>query len=116
VTILANTAVNEKMKHRNGSVFVAKLTTVGRRTGLPRTVELRLVYLDGKFYASSAKIENKHWCRNMIHNPAVEVSAGGSRYACRARQVTEENLRRQVLALRDSPPLLERAVFEMAPT
>jgi deazaflavin-dependent oxidoreductase (nitroreductase family) len=108
--------VNEKMNLRNGSVFVAKLTTVGRRTGVPRTVELRLVYLDGKFYASSAKIKNKHWCRNMIRNSAVEVSAGGSHYACRARQVTEENLRRQVLTLRDSPPLLERAVFEMAPT
>jgi deazaflavin-dependent oxidoreductase (nitroreductase family) len=115
VIIWPNMAVNENPNLRNGSVFVAKLTTVGRRTGLPRTVELRLVYLGGKFYASSSKIESKHWCRNMIHNPAVEVRAGGSRYACRARQVTEENLRRQVLTLRDSPALLERVVFEMAP-
>lgn len=87
------------MKLHNGSVFVGGLTTIGRRTGLPRSVELRLVYLDGRFYASSASIEKKHWCRNLIKNPAVEIKAGGKRFACQARQVTDEKLRAQVLGL-----------------
>ncbi len=103
------------MTLRNESVFVGELTTIGRRTGLPRTVELRLVYLDGRFYASSASIQNKHWCRNLIKHPAVEIKAGGERFACQARQVTDENMRSRVLALRDSPALSNRVVFGMIP-
>jgi len=99
----------------NGSVFVGELTTIGRCTGPPRSVDLRLVYLDGRFYASSATIEKKHWCRNLIKNPAVEIKAGGERFDCEARQVTDEKLRAQALGLRDSPPLSSRAVFEMTP-
>lgn len=103
------------MKLRNESVFVGELTTIGRRTGLPRTVELRLVYLDGRFYASSGSVQNKHWCRNLIKNPAVEIKAGNERFPCQARKVTDEKLRRRVLSLRDSPALSDRVVFEMAP-
>jgi deazaflavin-dependent oxidoreductase (nitroreductase family) len=103
------------MKIKNKSVFVGDLTTVGRRTGLPRTVELRMVSLDGKFYAASRKIESKHWCQNMIENPNVEIKADGKLFLCNARQVTEEKLRARVLNLRDSPPLQERVVFEITP-
>ena len=103
------------MTLRNESVLVGKLTTLGRRTGLPRTVEINLIYLDGKFYATSASVKNKHWCQNMIKNPDVEVKAGNRRVSCRTRLVTEERVRIQVLQLRDSPPLLGRAVFEMSP-
>ena len=39
----------------------------------------------------------------------------GAKFRCRVRQVTEEKLRREVLTLRDSPPLLDRVVFEMTP-
>ncbi len=103
------------MKLRNESVFVGELTTIGRRTGLPRTAELRLVYLDGRFYASSGRIQSKHWCRNLLKNPAVEVKVGSERFPCQAWQVTNENLRGRVLSLRDSPALLDRMVFEMTP-
>ena len=103
------------MKLRDESVFVGDLTTIGRRTGLQRTVELRIVCLDGKFYVASRKIESKHWCRNMIKNPNVEVKADGEVFSCRVRQVADPKLRLRVLNLRDSPPLLERVVFEMIP-
>ncbi|MGH7829153.1 MAG: nitroreductase/quinone reductase family protein [Candidatus Binatia bacterium] len=103
------------MKLRDGSVFVAELTTAGRRTGLPRTVELRFVYLDGKFYASSGRVENKHWCRNMLKNPAVELKVGKDLFSCRARLLKDEQLRLRVLSVRDSPPLADRVVFELTP-
>jgi deazaflavin-dependent oxidoreductase (nitroreductase family) len=103
------------MKVADPSIFVGGLTTVGRRSGLQRTVELRLIRLSGKFYATSSNVERKHWCRNMSANPAVSVTAGGERFACRARRVDDEELRRRVLKLRDTPPLLERVVFELAP-
>ena len=100
---------------RDPSVLVGKLTILGRRTGLPRIVEINLIYLNGKFYATSASVKNKHWCQNMIKNPNVEVEAGGKRVSCRSHLVTDEKLRQRVLQLRDSPPLLDRVVFEMSP-
>lgn len=103
------------MSLRNESVFVAKLSTVGRRTGLPRTVEVRLVYLDGRFYASSGNIQSKHWCRNLINSPMAEVFADGVKFHCRVRQVADPKLRQRILSLRDSRPLLDRVVFEMTP-
>jgi deazaflavin-dependent oxidoreductase (nitroreductase family) len=104
------------MKLRDESVFVGELTTTGRRTGLARTVELRMVYLAGKFFAASSSVQNKHWCRNMLKNPDVMVKAAGELFPCQARQVEDETLRRRVLNLRDAPPLLERVVFEMKPS
>jgi deazaflavin-dependent oxidoreductase (nitroreductase family) len=103
------------MELRNLSSLVANLTTIGRKTGLPRTVELRFVYLQGAFYASSSKVAGKHWCQNMIANPAADIDANGKRFFCLAKLVTDENLRRRILALRDTPPHIDRVVFEIKP-
>jgi len=103
------------VKLSNESVFVGEITTIGRRTGLPRTVELRLVYLDGSFYASSARVENKHWCQNMLKNPAVELKVGSDLFRCHAQLVKDDKLRLSILGLRDSPPLKDRVVFELTP-
>ena len=104
------------MRLQEGSIIVAELTTVGRKTAKPRTVEIRLVYHQGCFYASSSKVKGKHWCQNMLKNPAVEVNVKGERFSCTANQVVDEKLRRQILTLRDSPPLLDRVVFEITPS
>jgi deazaflavin-dependent oxidoreductase (nitroreductase family) len=103
------------MNLKDGSTIVANLTTVGRKTGQPRTVELRFLYSKGNFYATSSQVAGKHWCQNMIKNPAVEITAKGEKLACMAKQVTDGDLRKQILTLRDSPPQLNRAVFEIAP-
>ena len=103
------------MNLKDGSSVVADLTTIGRKTGAPRTVELRFLYLSGNFYATSSKVEGKHWCQNMIKNRAVEITVNGEKLACIARQVTDDKLRREILMLRDSPPRMERVVFEIAP-
>ena len=103
------------MSLKEGSNVVADLTTIGRKTGEPRTVELRFLYLNGSFYATSSKVQGKHWCQNMIKNPAVEINAKGEKLSCIAKQVTDEALRTQILSLRDSPPQLGRVVFEIKP-
>ena len=103
------------MNLKNGSNVVADLVTIGRKTGQPRTVELRFFFRDGKFYATSGRIHGKHWCQNMIKQPAVEIKIQGETLACSAKQVTDEALRREILTLRDSPPQLERVVFEITP-
>jgi hypothetical protein len=103
------------MKLQDGSSIVADLTTIGRKTGEQRAVELRFTYYQGCFYASSSKVEGKHWCQNMLKNPAVELKAQGERFSCMATQVTDGKLRRYILTLRDSPPRMDRVVFEIKP-
>ena len=103
------------MDFKDGASVIANLTTVGRKTGQRRTVELRLVVYQGGFYATSKRVEGKHWCQNMLKNPAVELTVKGEKVSCVSKQVTDEILRRQILTLRDSPPLLERKVFEIRP-
>lgn len=103
------------MNLKDGSNMVADLTTIGRKSGKPRTVELRFLYFNGNFYATSSKVEGKHWCQNMIKNPAVEINAKGEQLPCMARQITDDELRKRILTLRDSPPQLERVVFEIKP-
>ena len=103
------------MNHKDRSTLVADLITIGRKSGQPRTVELRFLYFQGKFYATSTRVQGKHWCQNMLANSAVTITAKGETLAGSAKQVTDEALRQQVLTLRDSPPQLERAVFEITP-
>jgi deazaflavin-dependent oxidoreductase (nitroreductase family) len=104
------------MNLNTGSNVVADLTTIGRKSGERRTVELRFLYFNGNYYATSSKIQGKHWCQNMIKNPAVDISVKGEKLSCMAAQVTNEALRKQILTLRDSPPQLDRVVFEIRPT
>jgi len=82
---------------------------------LPRTVEIRLVYFDGMFYAASSNIHSKHWCQNMIQSPKVEIQAGGKRLSRSSRMDTDEKLRMQALQLRDSPALQDHVNFDITP-
>lgn len=103
------------MNLKNGSSVVAELTTVGRKTGQPRTVELRFLYRHGSFFASSSRIQGKHWCQNLIAKREVMLTISGKKLSCTATQVTDEDLRREILMLRDSPPRIERVVFQITP-
>lgn len=104
------------MDLKDGSSVVADLTTIGRKSGLPRTVELRFTYSQGNFYASSSRIKGKHWCQNLMENPAVVITLKGKKLACVARQLTDDKLRKQILAARGSPRDMDRVVFEMKPS
>jgi deazaflavin-dependent oxidoreductase (nitroreductase family) len=103
------------MNLKNESNLVAELITVGRKTGLPRPVELRFLYYRGNFYATSSRVQGKHWCQNMLNNPAVEIRAKGETVSCTASQVIDDNRRRHILTLRDPTPQLDRVVFEIKP-
>ena len=99
----------------DGANVVADLTTIGRKTGLLRTVELRFVYQRGCFYASSSRLQGKHWCQNMLNNSAVELKVQGEKLLCVARQIIDDNLRKEILSSRGSPRDMDRVVFEIKP-
>lgn len=101
---------------KEGSLFTGKIVTKGRSTGQPRTVELRLVYLDERFYASTTSLDRKHWCKNMLKEPSMEVLYRGVRISCSARIISDEPQRARVLQIRGAAPGDDRTIFEMAPT
>ena len=49
------------------------LTTIGRVSGEPRTVELWFVVFEGKLYAVSGAPSRAHWVQNLIKNAKVGV-------------------------------------------
>jgi deazaflavin-dependent oxidoreductase (nitroreductase family) len=53
------------------SVLYMYLTTTGRVSGMPRTVELWFVVYAGKLYSVNGTPEKTNWVRNIRRNPAV---------------------------------------------
>jgi deazaflavin-dependent oxidoreductase (nitroreductase family) len=52
------------------------LTTRGRTTGLPRTIEIWFVELSGRWYVVSEGGEAANWVKNLVAEPRVSFSTG----------------------------------------
>ncbi|GAB4514030.1 MAG: hypothetical protein OHK0046_15560 [Anaerolineae bacterium] len=52
------------------------LTTIGRKSGQPREIEIWYVSHDGRHYLVAEGRENAHWVQNIIQNPAVQFYIG----------------------------------------
>ena len=53
--------------------LVLLLTTIGRKSGLPRVTPLQYEEVDGVFYVASARGQQADWFLNIVANPQVEV-------------------------------------------
>jgi deazaflavin-dependent oxidoreductase (nitroreductase family) len=53
--------------------FVLLLTTIGRKSGIPRVTPLQYEEIDGAIYVGSARGTRADWYRNLLVNPNVEV-------------------------------------------
>lgn len=69
--------------------FVLLLTTVGRKSGLPRVTPLQYDEVDGHFYVGSARGVKADWYRNILANPAVQVRVKSRRFQGRAHPITD---------------------------
>ena len=56
------------------------LTTIGRRSGLPRVTPLLYDEIDGTVYVGSARGTMSDWYQNLRANPNVEVEVGSHRF------------------------------------
>ena len=52
------------------------LTTIGRRTGLPRQIEIWFVVCRDRFYVFAERGEAAGWVKNIRRNPKVTVRIG----------------------------------------
>jgi deazaflavin-dependent oxidoreductase (nitroreductase family) len=76
------------------------LTTVGRLTGRPHTVEMWFALEAQTLYMLSGGGDGSDWVKNLRRNPEVAVRIGGERFEGRARVVEdsgEDELARSLL-------------------
>jgi deazaflavin-dependent oxidoreductase (nitroreductase family) len=76
------------------------LTTVGRKTGKPHTIEIWFARENGALYLLSGGGGAADWVRNIRKTPAVHVRIGSRTVAAKARAVTapeEDALARRLL-------------------
>lgn len=81
---------------------VLYLTTIGRKTGLPREIEIWFVVCRGRFYLFAETGEAANWVRNIRHEPAVAVRIGQCRVDGVARVLdprTDRSLWDEVVAI-----------------
>ena len=69
---------------------VLYLTTVGRKTGLPREIEIWFVIHRDRFYLFSEAGEAAAWVKNIRRNPEVVVRIEESRISTTARILDRE--------------------------
>jgi deazaflavin-dependent oxidoreductase (nitroreductase family) len=56
------------------------LTTIGRKSGLPRVTPLQYEEIGGCYYLGSALGTESDWYKNILANPKVEVLAGRKKF------------------------------------
>lgn len=64
---------------------VLYLTTIGRKTGLRRQIEIWFVVYDDRFYLFAETGEAAAWVKNIRDNPEVMVSIGDRQIGATAR-------------------------------
>lgn len=66
------------------------LTTRGRRSGLPREIEIWFTERGRRFYVI-AEYPSSHWVQNLLADPEVRVRVDGNAFPACARTVSEQS-------------------------
>ena len=77
------------------------LTSRGRRTALPREIEIWFTRFEGRFYVIAEHRERARWVQNLRAEPRAGVRVGGQRFRARARIIEarkEPGLAREIRA------------------
>jgi deazaflavin-dependent oxidoreductase (nitroreductase family) len=77
------------------------LTTVGRRSGLPRQIEIWFTRHNGRCYLVAEHGLKAHWVRNLLAEPAVRARIGRRCFRGRARVVDGRSERDLVATIRE---------------
>lgn len=66
------------------------LTTIGRRSGQPREIEIWFTHDHGRYYLIAEHRWETHWVQNLLAEPRVRVRLGGEEFPARARLVAAD--------------------------
>jgi deazaflavin-dependent oxidoreductase (nitroreductase family) len=65
------------------------LTTIGRKTGLPREIEIWFVVHGGSLYIFAEGFHSAQWVKNIARNPHVRVRVGDQTLGATAEALDE---------------------------
>ena len=77
------------------------LTTTGRRTGLPRQIEIWFTRHEGRYYLVAEHGLKARWVQNALAEPAVRARVGRRAFRGRARVVDARSERALVATIRE---------------
>jgi deazaflavin-dependent oxidoreductase (nitroreductase family) len=66
------------------------VTTTGRKTGLPREIEIWFVEREGKFYIFAEHFDKANWVRNIQKDKQVKARLGKANFSAMARVLDEQ--------------------------
>jgi len=66
------------------------ITTTGRKTGLPREIEIWFVETEGRYYILAEMFHRAQWVKNLLKNPRVRVRIGDYTFEATARVLDEK--------------------------
>lgn len=95
---------------RGGTVDI---TTTGRKSGLPRRMEIGFTNLEGRLFIWGGSPGRRDWLANMLASPrfTLHLKSLPADLPARARVVTDESERREIFAkLGASPDRLDAMV------
>jgi hypothetical protein len=75
--------------------FKAELVTFGRKSGKEHSVEIRVVFYNGKFYFSRRN-SNSDWLKNALNNSNVKIKYHGKVIFGIASLVNDEELCKKI--------------------
>ena len=110
-----NTRMAENYKRGLGPTrMVLLLTTIGRKSGLPRTTPLQFEEIDGKTYIASARGKDADWFKNILANPNVHVQVRTRQFDAVAEPVTDPARIADFLQLRlQRHPIMVRLIMHL---
>jgi deazaflavin-dependent oxidoreductase (nitroreductase family) len=92
------------------------LTTRGRKTRVPREIEIWFTHREGRFYII-AEYATSNWVQNLVAHPEVQVRVAENSFKARARVIpSETDLNRAVQQLsRDKYGWGDGLIVELTP-
>jgi deazaflavin-dependent oxidoreductase (nitroreductase family) len=67
------------------------VTTIGRKTGLAREIEIWFVERQGKFYILAEHFFKANWVQNIQNNPRLQVRLGNKTFSATGRILDEQS-------------------------
>ncbi len=80
---------------RLGSTMTVDLTTIGRTSGLPRTIEIWWFRVGGRFIITGTP-GRRDWLANVRQNPAIVITAPQGEFRGMAIEIDDPNFKRTV--------------------
>lgn len=78
------------MRKKKNDLQFLYLTTTGRKTGLPREIEIWFVEAEGRYYILAEHFHRARWVMNILADPRVSVRVGKRHFQATARVLDEK--------------------------